>query len=409
MRLLILTQYFWPESFGINDLAAQLVERGHDVTVLTGLPNYPSGRFAAGYNWRGPFSGSQFGARIVRVPIVPRGSGSGGRLILSYLSFAVAASVVGLFRCRGPYDAIFVFQPSPVTVGIPARILSWVRGAPVLIWVQDLWPESLAATGAIRSPILLNGVDRLVRWIYRGCAIVFIQSKAFMPHVMLQGVEQQKIVYLPNSAESIYQPTDRGDRWDGPVLPSGFRVMFAGNLGVAQSLETIIEAAHLLIAQEDIHWLIIGDGRQFDTTKSRVQQLGLERKVHLYGRHPVEHMPRWYAQADAMLVSLRADPVLALTIPSKVQSYMASGKPIVAALDGEGARVIEEADAGISVRSGDASALAEAVLKLYRMTETERIELGRNGCRYFEQEYSQGLLLNRLEDSLRSVVRGSES
>lgn len=179
MRILIVTQYFWPESFRINDIALGLRDKGHKVTVLTGQPNYPAGSFFPGYGFFKKIREDYNGVDVVRVPLLPRGSGGGVRLVLNYLSFAFFASILAPFRCRSGYDVIFVYEPSPITVGLPALLLKKLKHAPIMFWVQDLWPESLSATGAVRSAWVLKLVERLVRSIYRGCDVILVQSRAF--------------------------------------------------------------------------------------------------------------------------------------------------------------------------------------------------------------------------------------
>jgi colanic acid biosynthesis glycosyl transferase WcaI len=404
MHILVITQYFWPEGFRINDLVEGLIERGHKVTVLTGLPNYPKGQLATGYRFSGPYTEDFRSAKIIRAPLITRGNSKNLRLVLNYFSFAFTACVVGLLRFREPCDAIIVFQASPVTVGIPARVMSWWKKAPILLWVQDLWPESLSATGAVKNSKVLGGVGALVRWIYSGCAVVLMQSEAFRKPLLQMRVPAEKMVYFPNSAEALYKPMLRDAGWHGAALPEGFRVMFAGNLGAAQSLDTLIEAAYLLRHHDTIHWIIVGDGRQRKWVEGEVRRRGLERSVHLMGRHPVETMPHWFAQADIMLASLSRDPIFALTIPAKIQSYLACAKPIIAAIDGEGARVVMEAEAGIGVPSEDAGALAEAVLTMSRKSPDELRRLGENGLGYFNRQFERGLLLDRLEAVLKTYA-----
>lgn len=401
MHVLVITQYFWPEDFRINDLVEGLLERSYKVTVLTGQPNYPQGQLAAGYRWNGPCTEDYHGASVIRAPLITRGNSKGLRLAINYLSFAMMATIVGLIRCRDHYDAIFVFQPSPVTVGIPARILSWIKGAPIFFWVQDLWPESLSATGAVKNQKILRVVAGLVRWIYRGCTVVLTQSEAFRRPLINMQVPSDRIVYFPNSAEALYQPFPQGARWSGAALPEGFRVMFAGNMGAAQSLDTIVDAADLLRDNTEIQWIIVGDGRKREWVANEVKRRGLENCVHLMGRHPVATMPSWFAQADVMLASLSKDPIFRMTIPAKVQSYFACAKPIIAAIDGEGARVVEEAGAGISIPSENAQALADAVLTMMQQSEEERREFGERGLTYFKNHFERGLLMDRLDSMLK--------
>jgi glycosyltransferase involved in cell wall biosynthesis len=403
---LIVSQYFWPENFRINDLATGLCERGHKVTVYTGKPNYPEGRFFAGYGFFRRSRDEFNGIPVIRVPLIPRGDGGAVRLALNYLSFALFASVLAPFRCRGEFDAILVYEPSPVTVGLPALVLKKLKRAPMLFWVQDLWPETLSATGVVNSRWILRAVGQLVRFIYRHCDLILVQSRAFMAPVEALGVAAQKTHYFPNSAEELYRPLAiEPNRPSGQEsLPGGFRVVFAGNIGAAQDFETILSAADKLRAEHGIHWDIIGDGRMQGWVESEIRRRNLGDIVHLLGRHPLESMPRFFALADAMLVTLKRDPVFSLTIPSKIQSYLACGRPIVAALDGEGARVVTESGAGIAAGAGDAGALAEGVLRLYRMPKPEREAMGRRGREYFEQNFERSLLLSRLEQWIRSAI-----
>lgn len=406
MRILVVSQYFRPENFRLNDVVEGLHARGHAVTVLTGLPNYPSGQFFSGYGWGGPWRETLGGAEVVRVPLIPRGRGGSFRLALNYLSYAISACLFGPWRCRGRFDAILVYEMSPVTVGIPARLLSRLTGAPILFWVQDLWPESLSAAGAVTSPRILGAVAAMVRWIYRGCARVLVQSEAFFAPVEAMGVPTSRIVYQPNSAEAFYRPLPLRGPWSGPPLPEGFRVMFAGNVGMAQSLDTMVAAAERLRGYPDIHWIVVGDGRAMSSLRKELAERGLEGCVHLMGRFPVESMPEWFAQADVMLASLRREPIFALTIPSRVQSYLACARPIVAALDGEGARIVEAAGAGFGVPAEDAGALAESVLRLYEMSGTEREAMGQRGRAYFDAHFLRERLLDRLEDTMRDAAGG---
>jgi colanic acid biosynthesis glycosyl transferase WcaI len=404
MRILIVTQYFWPENFRINDLAQGLLKMGHHVTVLTGKPNYPSGRIFEGYSFWGKSRDMFAGIEVIRVPLVPRGQGGAARLASNFLSFALFASLFGPFWCRGSFDVVFVYEPSPVTVGLPGLVMKAVKKAPMMFWVQDLWPESLSATGAVKSGWILDRVSLLVRFIYRGCDRVLVQSRAFVDPVRDRGADPKRIFYYPNSAEDLYRPVTRGAAPGSQVLPDGFRVMFAGNIGAAQSFETILSAAETLRDHHQIHWLILGDGRLSLWVQQEVVRRELSQCVHLLGRYPAESMPDWFAQAEVLLVSLRKDPIFALTIPSKIQSYMACGRPILAALEGEGARIVEEARAGMVVPAEDSSALADAVLKLYLMPPSEREAMGENGRRYFLQEFERDVLLVRLDSWMKELV-----
>jgi glycosyltransferase involved in cell wall biosynthesis len=405
MRILIVTQYFWPEEFRVNDLALALRSRGHEVSVLTGKPNYPGGKYFPGYGFFGRATEDYKGVRVVRVPLIPRGSGGRLRLLLNFLSYALIGSLLAPLRCRGSFDVILVYEPTPVTVGLPALVLKQLKRAPLLFWVQDLWPESLSATGVVRARWILALVDRLVRFIYRHCNLILVQSRAFMPHVRAQGVPSERIRYYPNTAEELYRTVAIEERApERELLPPGFRVMFAGNIGVAQDFETILAAADQLKSDRDIQWIIIGEGRRYAWVAQEIARRGLRGSVRLLGRYPVESMPRFFALADALLVTLRNEPIFSLTLPTKIQSYLACGRPIIAALDGEGARVIGESGSGIAVAPGDAAALADAIARLRRTPAPEREAMGRRGREYFEREFERTLLVSRLEDWMKSAA-----
>jgi colanic acid biosynthesis glycosyl transferase WcaI len=405
MRILIVTQYFWPESFRINDVVHGLRDLGHEISVLTGMPNYPEGCFFEGYSVFSPARDYYDGIPVVRVPILPRGGGGGLRLALNYLSFAISGSLLGPLRLRQKFDAILVYEPSPVTVMLPALVMRKLRKIPVLFWVQDLWPESLSATGMVRARWILSAVERMVRFIYRRSDRILIQSQAFRDQVMRLGGSAEKIDYLPNSAEAFYRPIDlEADATERKLMPEGFRVMFAGNIGAAQSFETIIEAATLLRDRPEIQWVVLGDGRMREWAVSEVESRGLQDSVHFLGRFPPEAMPRFFALADVLLVTLRQDPAFAMTVPSKLQSYLACGRPIIAALDGEGARVLGESGAGLSCPSDNPRALADAALAFYRMPVPERNRMGARGRAYFESQFERGILLQRLCRCIHDTV-----
>lgn len=404
MQILIVTQYFWPESFRINDLALGLLERGHQVMVLTGVPNYPGGRFYKGY---GLFNKEDdyHGVRVLRVPLVPRGSGGGVRLALNYMSFAFTASVLGPFLCRGKVDHILVYEPSPFTIGLPAVLLRAVKTAPLSFWVQDLWPESLSATGAVKSEVVLSLVSHMVKFIYRRCDRILIQAESFRGAVEAQGARPGRIFYYPNSAEDLFA---NPPEYDGelPKLPEGFKVMFAGNIGAAQDFQTIISAAERLKDAKDIQWIIAGDGRMRDWCETEVKKRGLVDSFHLLGRHPLEAMPAFFSAADALLVTLRKEPIFALTIPTKIQSYLACGKPIVAGLDGEGASIIEKAGAGYTCSAGEPDALAQIVLNMYKTSSDERNKMGKNGMEYYKANFDRDMLLDKLVGWMKELVGG---
>lgn len=405
LRILVVSQYFWPENFHINDVAVSLKDSGHQITVLTGKPNYPSGRFYEGYGiFRKPRE-THKGMEVIRAPLFPRGHAGAFRLVMNYFSFALAASLTGIFSCRDKYDIIFVYAPSPVTVALPALVLRQLRGVPIMLWVQDLWPESVSAAGGIRSAWQLRLVEWMVKHIYKRSDLILVQSEAFRPSIEGLGVNGRRIAYLPNSAEALYKPIFLpDDAEERTLVPSGFRIMYAGNIGVAQSFETILAVAERLKSYPDIHWVILGEGRAAPWVRKQVAERGLAGCVHLLGRYPKEAMPRYFSLADAMLVTLKDELIFGLTIPGRVQSYLACGRPIIAGLNGEGARVINEAGAGLTAAAEDADALTDVVLKMYKMHRSEREAMGARGRKYFLAHFESSMLMARLERMMKEMV-----
>ena len=403
MRLLVVSQYFWPENFRINDLVAALVRRGHQVTVLTGLPNYPDGKIFQQFR-DDPARYSHYeGAEVIRVPLSPRGQG-GLRLMLNYLTFAVSASVVGLWKLRGrQFDAIFAYEPSPITVGLPAAVMRSVKRAPLAFWVLDLWPETLQAIGVVRSRALLQLVGKLVAFIYKRCDLILAQSKSFIPQIQKYAGNSSRVVYFPSWAESVFDMQHAVPAYEVPLKPGSFNVMFAGNIGDAQDFPAILAAAESLKSFAHIQWLIVGDGRMARWVADEIKRRHLQDCVQMLGRHPVERMPSFFKHANALLVSLKDEPIFSMTIPGKLQSYLAAGIPVVAMLNGEGVEVVKSSQSGLTCAAGDHGGLAATVLKLSEMSEEERETMGRNGLDVSVREFDRDTLIDRLEEWIEQL------
>jgi colanic acid biosynthesis glycosyl transferase WcaI len=404
VRLLVVTQYFWPEDFRINELVSELSARGHEITVLTGKPNYPSGKVLAEFVRDREMFASYDGARVIRVPMLARGNGT-IRLLLNYATFAVSATICGAVGlANAEFDAVFAFEPSPVTVGIPAVVLRMLHGWPVAFWVLDQWPETLAAVGMVRSERALAAVGRLVRWIYTRCDVVLSPSRSLIPQVARYCRPGQRVEYFPNWAESVYESASHDPAPEVPPSDHTFSVMFAGNIGEAQDFPAILDAAERLKSHDEIRWLIVGDGRMAAWVREEIVRRKLDNSVVMLGRYPTERMPSFFQHADALLVSLKPNPVFAMTSPGKIQSYLSFGRPVIAMLDGEGATVIEEANAGLTGPAGDAAQLAANVLRLAAMSDEERAAIGKRGAEYAHREFSRRALVDRLEHWLRDIA-----
>jgi colanic acid biosynthesis glycosyl transferase WcaI len=393
----------------VNDLVVALAGRGHEVEVVTGLPNYPHGSLYPGYSWRGPWSERFHGVPVWRVPLVSRGRKKNWRLAINFASFALFAALLGPLRVRGRFDAVLVYQPSPVTAVIPGLVLGRLRRTPVLLWIQDLWPDTLVAVGLSPQSRLVKWAGALSRRLHRWCDGLLVQSSAFVPALQAAGIDAARITYLPNWAEDYYRPIERDDVPDPMAGIDGFRVVFAGNIGTAQSFETILEAASRLRDVREIRWIVVGDGNMRQWLETEVERRGLRHAVRLIGWQPAERMPHFFAHADALLVTLRPDPVFGLTIPSKLQTYIACGKPVVAALDGEGAALIRESGAGIAGPAGDAASLAESVMRLYRMGCEARCAMGTAAREYYERHFARPQLLARLERCMSEAASACAS
>lgn len=396
MRILVVTQYFWPENFRINDLVSEFCGLGHEVTILTGYPNYPSGSVFPDFS-SNPSAFTRFkNANIVRVPVISRGKG-GLMLMLNYVSFVISATFLGIFRLRGlKFDVIFVYEPSPITVGLPAIFLSYTKSAPLTIWVLDLWPETLEAIGVIRSRYILKAIGSLVSFIYNRCDLILAQSKSFIPQIREYCQKDIKVEYFPSWSDARFDYSIVDLAEEVPTAEGVFSIMFAGNIGDAQDFPAILDAAESLKKEDKIRWLIIGEGRACEWVRAEVIRRGLQHCFLLFGSYPVERMPSFYKHADALLVSLKSKPVYAMTIPGKIQSYLAAGIPILAMLNGEGAAIIRGAGAGISTPAGDGIALAAAVMQMADMNIEERIKMGRAGLALSEGDFNRGALISRL-------------
>lgn len=399
MRILILTQYFWPENFKINDIALALKERGHEVMILTGKPNYPKGTFSEGYTFFNKRTEYWNDIKVYRAPIIPRGKGNGIQLFVNYISFAIFASIRLLF-IKNRFDVIFIYEPSPITIGIPGIVAKYKFKAPMYFWVQDLWPESISAAGGVKNKSVLVILNWLTKYIYEHSKKVLVQSKAFIPYILNQDIEESKLVYYPNSTENYYKELSPDIDLLG-TLPEGKKFMFAGNIGEAQSFDTLLKAASILKKELiDVKWIILGDGRMKEYVNLKIKELNLENNFFLLGAFPSAEMPKYFSCADALIVSLKKDPIFALTIPSKIQSYLACGKPILSSLDGEGSRIIEEAKAGFTSPSEDPNGLVAIVKKFLTLSIDEQRELGNNARSYFNHEFERELLVDKLENLL---------
>ena len=401
MKVLLVTQYFHPESFKSNDVAFELARRGYDVTVLTGLPNYPKGRIYDGYGVFRRRNEVIDGVKVLRTLVIPRGNGGGARLALNYLSWAFIASVwaffLALFR---RYDAVIVHETSPITQGFPALVVKSIQRIPMYFWVLDLWPESLQAAGNINNKYILGFFTWVTRLMYRHSEKILMSSQGFRQSIMEKGDFGDKLVYFPNWAEDVFSGACEADI---PELPEGFKVMFAGNVGEAQDFESVMRAA-VLLKGKGVRLVIVGDGRKKEWIDRYVAENDLADVVYMMGRHPLEAMPAFFSKADVLFLSLKDDYIFSLTTPAKLQAYLASGKPVLAMIDGDARCTIQESRCGMSCASGDSEAFAECILRMKEMSPEGLSELGQNGRQCFEKHFRK----DKCIDDLCSLIDRDE-
>lgn len=405
MKILIVCQYYFPEPFRITDIAAELMKRGNTVDILTGTPNYPEGHFYKGY---GVFN-KRFevidGVNVNRVFLFPRGKGKSISLALNYISFAINASLKSFGIHYRKYDVVLVYQLSPVLMAIPGIVASKRAGAPLVLYIADLWPESFTAVSGIKNKIILKALDWIVDWVYRKSSMILVTSRGFIDPIVLRGKSIKELRYVPQYPEDIYHPVivpiDDPARTE---IPKGFNIVFTGNIGFAQGLGVVIDAAAQLAQYKEIKFLIIGDGRARTDLEKEVNSRKLNDNIIFLGRRPMTRIPTYLALSDAALLCLEPKDVFALTLPAKTQSYLACGIPIIGSINGEAAQVIRESGAGLVGPAGDAIALADNVLSLYRSSPQDRKAYADNALQYFEKNFRKDHLISKIEKNLSQAV-----
>lgn len=390
MKILVVCQYYYPEPFRITDICETLVQRGHEVTVLTGLPNYPEGVVHADYRNGRRRDEIVNRVRVKRCFEIGRGS-SRLKLFLNYFSYAASATLKALSLQEG-FDVILVNQLSPVMMAIPAMAYKRKHHKKMLLYCLDLWPDSLAAGGVKEGSLVYRLFLAISRWIYSSADVILVTSGMFKDYFgKTFGMHTDNIKHLPQYAEDLFA--------ECPDMPHDdkYNFVFAGNIGDMQSVETIIKAADELRGHSDIMFHIVGDGSKLEECRQLVNSLGLGNVV-FYGRRPVAEMPEFYRMADAMLITLKDNKTLSYTLPGKIQSYMAAGKPVIGAINGEARRVIEESGCGLCCPAEDYMGLANLVLQFSR--SDGRKQMAVNALNYYNENYSKERFMSVLEDSL---------
>lgn len=396
-HILVISQYFYPEQFRINDICTEWVERGYKVTVITGIPNYPQGKYYAGYGLLKKRKEVYNGIEIIRLPIIPRGNNA-ITLALNYLSFVTSGVLWSTFT-KIKADYVFIFEVSPMTQALPGVWYAKRRKIPCYLYVQDLWPENVEIVAGIKNKFILSTIGKMVDYIYARCTRIFTTSKCFVNSINNRGVPIEKIEYWPQYAEDFYKPLEKKSI---PEIPedNAFNIIFTGNIGYAQGLDILPKAAALIKNKKlsrKIRFNIIGDGRYKNDLVQLVDSMNLGDMFNFIPKQPANRIPDFMAASNVAFLSLTDSPLFAMTIPAKLQSYMACGIPIIASATGETAKIINEAEAGVCILPGDPNGLAEKIIEVSRMSEKELVMLGKNARNYYDNNFKKQELLNRMD------------
>ena len=399
-HILVVSQYFYPEEFRINDMCAEWVKRGYQVTVLTGIPNYPYGKYFEGYGLTKKRREKYMGMDIIRIPLIARGHNSIG-MALNYFSFVLSGWWWKNFTSLQA-DLVFIFEVSPMTQALNGVWFAKRRNIPCWLYVQDLWPENIEIVTGIHSPAVLKPIENMVKSIYHRCDRIFATSPSFVEMIRqrIPG-EEDKVSYWPQYAEEFYRPAENAH---SPLIPEDgcFKVIFTGNVGQAQGLEILPECA-ALFKEEKVRFVIVGDGRSKDALIKRIDELGVGKMFTMIERQKAEKIPELLGCCDAAFVSFMNNPLFANTIPAKLQSYMACGMPILACATGETERIVREADCGKCCPIGDAGALAEAVRAL--MGDKDIKKYGKNSLEYFKTHFDKKMLLDWFDECVKEAEK----
>lgn len=408
VKLLIYTNHFYPENFKVNDVAFDFAKRGYQVTVITGIPNYPKGKMFSGYGIFKKRKETVNGVRIIRLPLIPRGSGSNVRIILNYFTYFISSILYTLkLALTKKYDVVFIHETSPIFICIPAILYKKLRKAPIVNWVLDLWPESVFSASSIKSKFIEKILVVLVKKIYTNSDLILIGSKGFEQSILQKGNFKHKIQYFPNWAEDIFLKkitTEDEKKYTHIPFPNGFTIVYTGNLGEAQNFELIIEAANALKNNTLIQFVLIGAGRKETFIKEKIEQNELT-NIHLLGNFSIDHMPYFFNKASVMLVSLKDEKIFNITVPAKLQAYMGYGKPILALLNGEGKQIVESANCGYTCSQKDSNELVTALLSLTNATENQLFQLGENAKNYYLQNFSKEKLFTFLNEIFVNLLK----
>lgn len=397
-HILVVAQYFYPEQFRINDICTEWVKKGYKVTVVTGIPNYPQGKYYRGYGLFKKRREIYKGIEIIRIPLVPRGRKS-IMLLLNYFSF-VLSGFVWKMSTKINADYVFIFEVSPMSQALPGVWYAQKKKVPCYLYVQDLWPENVEIITGITNRYIIGAIGKMVDYIYARCDRIFVTSNSFVQAIANRGVQKEKISYWPQYAEDFYTPKGKSFV---PEIPDDnvFNIIFTGNIGNAQGLEILPITARLLKEKKlehKIRFNIVGDGRYKQELVELVNENDVAEMFNFIPRQPAIRIPEFLANSDVALQCLTDSPLFAMTIPAKLQSYMACGIPIIASSNGETNRILEESQAGLSSPAGDELKLANIIIDIFNKTPEQLKLMGLNARKYYIENFNKRELLNEMDN-----------
>lgn len=397
MKILIVSQYFFPENFRINDLALELKKRGHEITVLTGLPNYPKGEYFEGYDDTKNCDEVWNDIPVYRCKLRPRKTGS-VNLIRNYVSFVVEANKKLKELQNKDFDLIYVFEVSPITVALPAIKFKKKKKIPIVINIQDLWPENIVAVTGMTNPIIIGLVNKMVNYIYRHCDLILTASPCFVPKIQERVTNKDKVIYWPQYS-TVQQTDEVVELFD----KDNFNIVFTGNIGEAQGIDLAIEAAKIL-KDKKICWHFVGEGRSKEKLEKLVNEYGINDRVKFHGFHPEKEIPMYLKDADAALLILKPNPVFEMTIPAKLQTYLACGVPILGCVSGEGKRIIEESKAGIVSEDISVDGLVKVCNQFIEVPNDLLNEYKERSYCYGKSNFNKNKLISKLERCMEELI-----
>lgn len=395
-HILVISQYFYPETFRINDMCQEWVQRGYEVTVVTGIPNYPMGKVFKGYGLIKKRHEIWNGVEIYRIPLIPRGTSSIG-MILNYLSFMISGIIFGKYK-KIEADYIFSFEVSPMTQVLTGISFAKQLKVPHYLYVQDLWPENVITVTGISNPLIIKPINKMVDYIYKNVDEIFVTSPSFVEAICNRKIQisRNKVHYWPQYAEEFYCLCNKKFVNEIPDDDS-FKIIFTGNIGKAQGLHILLKTAEIL-KNENIKFVMVGDGRYLQEFVKEIRKRHIDNKFVMIGRQKAERIPELLAVCDVAFVSFENERLWNMTIPAKLQSYMACGMPVIAAAEGETKRVINESKCGICSSIGDAEELS---FNIKKMMNADLIEFGKNSRKYFEEHFDKKMLMDQMDKYFR--------